>query len=274
MNELEKQALEDPFLAEAMEGYEQADISAGRHLSLLQRQLEGRIAQQQEEKKVFYFTWQRLSVAAAAGLLFISAGILFWMKGYNRHENQIASKEKRVEVKLTPHDSLGLSHNVAVPSFEKEGDQNLSAKADPSSIKLKGGKEPARYKSLQVVPDAEADKVSVTPVSKDTVSPALLNENRVAEIEVISAQPVSGWDKYREYLQNNIVLPDNKLKHGRVVVGFTIDSLGRPADFRIIKGLNEDCNNEAIRLIKEGPAWNHAPSAKNTEARVTVRFGK
>ena len=105
MHDLERRALEDPFLAEAIEGYAASPLTAGRHLSLLQKQLEERVAQQADDKNRFYFTWQRLSVAAAAGLLFVSAGILFWMKG-DKAENQLANRQKQVEVKLTPVDSL------------------------------------------------------------------------------------------------------------------------------------------------------------------------
>ena len=111
MHELEKQALEDPFLAEAIEGYSSAGESAYHNLSLLQRQLEERVVRKDENKSIFYFTWQRLSVAAAAGLMFVSAGILFWMKG-SRRDTQLAV-QKHVEVKLTPADSLGMQSNAA-----------------------------------------------------------------------------------------------------------------------------------------------------------------
>ncbi|PRY53922.1 hypothetical protein B0I27_103395 [Arcticibacter pallidicorallinus] len=106
MHELEKEALEDPFLAEALEGYSAFEGSAQPHLSLLQRQLEARIAENAEKKNIFYFTWQRISVAAAASLLFISASILFWMKGTNT-DSRLAGNAKNVEVTLTPGDELG-----------------------------------------------------------------------------------------------------------------------------------------------------------------------
>jgi hypothetical protein len=106
MHELEKEALEDPFLAEALEGYSAFEGSVQPHLSLLQRQLEARIADNAVKKNMFFFTWQRISVAAAASLLFISASILFWMKGTNT-ESRLADNAKDVEVTLTPNDKLG-----------------------------------------------------------------------------------------------------------------------------------------------------------------------
>lgn len=115
MHELEKEALEDPFLAEALEGYAEFDGLVQPHLSLLQRQLEERISEAAEKKNMFFFTWQRLSVAAAAGLLFVSASILFWMKGTN-NDSQLAGDPKKVEVSLTPGERIGLDEQREAPS--------------------------------------------------------------------------------------------------------------------------------------------------------------
>src|SRR5690606_37760354 len=72
--------------------------------SLLQRQLHERIVHLQENKKVFDLTWQRLSVATAAAVLFILSGILFWMNGHKAVPQN--SSEKQVEVSLIDPDSI------------------------------------------------------------------------------------------------------------------------------------------------------------------------
>jgi hypothetical protein len=110
MNALEQQALEDPFLAEALEGYAQ-NVHKGNDLSILQRQLHERIMLLQENKKVYDFTWQRLSVAAAAAVLFISAGVLFWMNT-QKPEPQMASNHKAVEANLMPLDTMNRLRNL------------------------------------------------------------------------------------------------------------------------------------------------------------------
>jgi hypothetical protein len=124
MHVLEKQALDDPFLADALEGYAR-NTHTGHDLSILQRQLHERIMLLQENKKVFDFTWQRLSVAAAAAVLFISAGILFWMK-FEKHEVQTASNDKQVETALTPIDSLNKMRNLPYKEKQIEPESNSS----------------------------------------------------------------------------------------------------------------------------------------------------
>lgn len=80
MYEIEREALDDPFLSDALEGYGmQAEVNHGK-LSLLQQRLAQRIEGKQEEKNRFYFTSQRLAVASVAAVLFVLALVLLWMK--------------------------------------------------------------------------------------------------------------------------------------------------------------------------------------------------
>jgi hypothetical protein len=102
MHEFEKQALEDPFLADALEGYSNSSPGARRQLSILQRQLAERITQQEVNKENFYFSWQRLSIAAAGGVMIILATVLFWMKA-DRASNV---REKNIEILIDGKGSL------------------------------------------------------------------------------------------------------------------------------------------------------------------------
>lgn len=104
-HQLEKQALDDPFLWEALEGYSVYRDPAA-DLSILQRQLHERIVHLQESKKVFDLSWQRLSVAAAAAVMFVTAGILFWMNSQKSPEQLASQSQKPVEVNVIDRDSV------------------------------------------------------------------------------------------------------------------------------------------------------------------------
>src|SRR5690606_36622013 len=71
-----------------------------KNLSILQHQLEERIARQQEDKNRFMFSWQRLSIAAVAAVIFILVGVLFWMK--MTLSVKPVAEEKWVETVLSP----------------------------------------------------------------------------------------------------------------------------------------------------------------------------
>lgn len=100
MHNLEREALNDPLLDEAIEGYRlQKDVDHGR-LSLLQQRLAARIAGTQKERDRFYFGSHRISIAATAAVLFILVIVLYYMR------SQIvgsAPEQRVVEVELPGH---------------------------------------------------------------------------------------------------------------------------------------------------------------------------
>ncbi|KYG80334.1 hypothetical protein AWW67_09130 [Roseivirga seohaensis] len=73
------------------------------------------------------------------------------------------------------------------------------------------------------------------------------------------AVPVMGMSEYKDYLEKSIIYPENESKtRGTVRVEFTINADGSLSNFEIKKSLGTAFDTEAIRLIKEGPAWQAA----------------
>lgn len=69
------------------------------------------------------------------------------------------------------------------------------------------------------------------------------------------ALPVVGMPEFKKYLAINIRRPTSEMREGIVKVVFNVANDGSVYDFVIIEGLSLLCDHEAIRLIKEGPAW-------------------
>jgi hypothetical protein len=87
-----------------------------------------------------------------------------------------------------------------------------------------------------------------------------------------SAHPVNGWSEYNKYLKERAISPDGKT--GVVKVSFTVNSNGRLSDFKILKGLSDAANNEAIQIITNGPAWITNSDRKPEIVKVRVKFAK
>lgn len=69
-----------------------------------------------------------------------------------------------------------------------------------------------------------------------------------------------GFAKFMDYIDINLIYPkDAKTKgvSGKVFVEFVINKDGSidNTTVKVLRGLNESCNNEAIRLMKECPNW-------------------
>ena len=92
------------------------------------------------------------------------------------------------------------------------------------------------------------------------------------------ARPIGGYQSFKGYLSDELKYPEKAKSEaiaGKVVVEFYVEADGRLTDFNIIKGLGSGCDEEAIRLIKEGPMWNPAKNEGQPyrkKVRVKVKF--
>jgi len=91
------------------------------------------------------------------------------------------------------------------------------------------------------------------------------------EIAYHAPAPVTGQTAFDNYLRTKTINPENKYS-GTVRVSFTVMPDGSLQDFRILRHLNNACDAEAIRVIKEGPAWIPASDGKPAKVKVRVKF--
>lgn len=93
------------------------------------------------------------------------------------------------------------------------------------------------------------------------------------------ARPENGFQDLNRYLRENIQYPEehkgSRIK-GNVTVVFTIETDGRISKIRVNKSLGEAFDQEAIRLIKNGPSWEPATDREGnsiaSEMKVSIRF--
>ena len=95
-----------------------------------------------------------------------------------------------------------------------------------------------------------------------------LSRKDSAEIE----EPEVGWGNYNTYVANNIQIPDNvrpKNTRSDVELSFDIDKTGQPINIKVTRSSQcKECDDEAIRLLKEGPKWKR--KGKKSKATVSI----
>jgi TonB family protein len=84
--------------------------------------------------------------------------------------------------------------------------------------------------------------------------------------------PMGGFDKFELYLAKNVQYPTGLSVSGSVRVQFYVQQDGSLTDFRVLKKLQPECDQEAIRVIKSGPAWLPAANGKAVRVKVDVKF--
>ncbi len=97
----------------------------------------------------------------------------------------------------------------------------------------------------------EPDQMSLAK-SNAPVSDLSLSANSV------KSHPVTGDSLYNQYLHNHLKYPAAARHNGTegdVIVQFTVEPDSTIRDIKIIKGIGNGCDEEAIRLIRQGPKW-------------------
>lgn len=181
MHQVEKLSLEDPFVAEALAGLSQSPRRT-QSLSLLQKQLQERVAQKPGEQRRWRITSQRLSIAATAAVLFVTVSLLFWMKE-NKRQELLASQPKKIDINIAPEAATTKPGVKETPQAQAAIDQAL---ADAKSNTL------ANNTKSKFVENKEIQSVAAAP-SLARKAPAQTNtstkERQLNEITVVATAP-------------------------------------------------------------------------------------
>ncbi|MEH3113136.1 carboxypeptidase-like regulatory domain-containing protein [Pedobacter terrae] len=219
MHFVEKQALDDPFVAEALEGLKQSP-KRRQTLSILQKQLYDRISEKPVKRKLWGITTQRLSIAATATVAFIAVSILFFMRETNRRNAEIAAHKKEgVLVRLDSSTSIASTQTKAKEEIvtqnttkatlidkaitaSKKGD--LAKNTKTNTIVVPAANQVAEVKAAKIASDnSRAKAMSRVSISDQKPNEAALREATVA------AEPAIGSNKIA--FSGNVVNQSNGL---------------------------------------------------------------
>lgn len=87
-----------------------------------------------------------------------------------------------------------------------------------------------------------------------------------------------GNDSLFAYIKRNIQYPQSALENrieGTVYVTFVVEKDGSLTGHRVLRGINEACDQEALRLVKNMPAWQpglHRNEPMRVQYNIPVKF--
>jgi hypothetical protein len=306
---LEREAMRDVFLAEALEGYDTVEGDHIRQIALLRTQLSAKT------RRV-----NRLAVAGiAAGLLFfLAVGSYFMLNRENENfvarydslsENVSAQKTEDAPVPaapdtaqteipsavreqktpaMPPPPAASTTENVIAETVEPPSNEIVAVEELQETPVLTDTLLLARQTQIEemeaaVAAEAQKPEVDTLTLARQT-RPALktgdgtLFDGLTAENDTERRRtsqkpyPKIGMAEYRKYLKESLIRPatgDCTGAKGIVRVEFNIDHEGKPHNFRIRKKLCDEADREAIRLIENGSLW---VGDKNKKITVDVSF--
>lgn len=310
MNRVEREALDDPFVAEALAGLSESPKRSLQSISLLQKQLHERVAEHKSFKKTSVITWQRLSIAAAAAVVFVAVSVMFWMKEEN-YQKQLAGRAKKVDVTIAPDPLEVVPPAVqAAPVIASEADEVRAKEIDKAVKAAKTNSYATRVKAKRSLPAAAPAQSDLSLRADDSVNAtnAALNEvavvgyaaraknvvvldsskvekavsGQVASVRirglaspsskaVLESQPIGGWHKLWSYIEKNNAFKGKELVGQFVQLEFKIGKDGTPEDVKVLKGADHKYEEEAMRLLLNGPKWEQ-PVKENTRMTFKIDF--
>lgn len=108
--------------------------------------------------------------------------------------------------------------------------------------------------------DPNADIVIDEPVGEAPKQAEVTEDNSIRDFASVEVLPefaggMAGWGKY---LQKNLKYPpiarENNIT-GRVIMSFVVEKNGQLTDIKVLRGIGGGCDEEAIRVLKNAPAW-------------------
>jgi TonB family protein len=218
MHELERQALDDPFLADALEGYEQRG-NQEQHLSDLQNRLQHRIIPTKKRLTL----WPALSIAASV-LLFIAVGG-WWL--FN-------SRSAGIQSELAAPDKTIVKNQPVMPAVK-------APLPKPDSAVLK----PASPEDLMIAGNGTGSVGQKTPAK--AYAPALADVAATPQAESVPAQSLRADDVASYMPERDQRLMANNAKSTKGVPA------GSP-EIRI-RGLSSPTSKEPLYVV-DGKVYN------------------
>jgi len=278
---IEKEAMNDPFLADALEGYEKTQGNHQREVSKLQKEItrrQRRITSKSINKKP-----NRLKAWSIAASVLIVVGVGTW---FLLDHSPIAKDIPQTVMFEEEIVAISPEADIIRDSVEKIPEKTPIAQATPEKANKK------EIQQIEVLDHNEAIQEDAMVMSEEESAPTPQTPPVIAqeaeakvmaraatevpvkdELKSTLPQPVTGIQAYMDYIQRNLKHPtDEECRDvkGAVVVMFKIGQSGRPYNIRVTQGLCSSINKEAIRLIINGPDWKKGQTSD--EATITINF--
>ncbi len=129
----------------------------------------------------------------------------------------------------------------------------------------------ATMNQLQLQPANAAIAANDETYKTDRYQAAIAN--KLPNYIVHDAEPIGGWVAFDQYLEKNKKpIFNNSSSVGQVIVSFEVNKKGELSGFKVEQSLSKAYDDEATRLIMQGPGWKLLKKVRKARVTVIVRF--
>ncbi|GHV56893.1 hypothetical protein FACS1894182_04430 [Bacteroidia bacterium] len=230
---LEKEAMHDSFLSDALDGYDKIHGNHPRQIEKLRKKI---IQKSSLRKKKYPLFWN-----IAAGILIlltIGSGVILYQ--FSTPANiQLAQQmpEEMLDIEMPDSDRMNMPVlRQTEKATEKQSASNLVVQAEVTTC---------------TVPVIQKDEVMVADAKETEEAKELTVTGSVSKI-------AGKKENFDDYVIRALVRPtDEECKEAKGVVTllFRVNENGRPYHITVKQSLCPSADTEAVRLLEEGPDW-------------------
>ncbi|MDP4762834.1 MAG: energy transducer TonB [Salibacteraceae bacterium] len=175
----------------------------------------------------------------------------------NRLKSELEKDKKSIQKPAATADSY---------AFEDTAEENTKLKEamSPEFVISEEVQQNVQYSSPQTI---SADEVSRIPSNNYKSVEKSAGKN--LDVTPKPAAPSVGNSAYKTYVANNLQKTEEMVS-GSVTLSFEFDKNGQPKKATVVKSLCEACDQEAIRLIENGPVWNVEDRKERATYTITI----
>lgn len=279
---IERKAMEDPFLADALDGFDTVDGEHAERIAAIRTRLS--VRGRKSNRRIMY-----VSVAASLFLCICVGG--YYLMNMNEQpliaqhvlsENKediierVISEEEQVEDIQTVSEPLEQEEQKIRSHVESGRGIVFSDTSSSSQPIVRKEVLPAQImtnEEAEIQLSSEVAAMEMRDYAEDSVVIAQmeigqisnkLNRSSDTESQMMASvssgkpEPEIGIEAYKKYLKDSMTRPRSGVcaeKKGDVIVEFKINGEGRPYHIEFKQKLCEDLDKEAVRLIQYGPVW-------------------
>jgi hypothetical protein len=282
MHAFEKAMMSDPFLADALEGFQTSDATlADKHLS----EINHKVSSKKDEAKVVGMSssakWIRV---AAMFIVLVGAGLITYYILNKPQENttiaaiesqpslpvdSISATDQSTSLQAAPLNATNDHPTTSSPVLKNDipmADGAVAAAPLASKRSAAETEESALSDTSVQIQALDARKMATTASAPKISDETSANQNS-------TAQPKDGWVKFQAYVDKEVDQAKEKnsaLTAMKVELEFSVDKEGNVADIKILSASNTEVAKVAADILRKSPRW--TPLANNARARIVINF--
>lgn len=258
-NLIERASMTDPFLLDAIDGFDSVKDNHAQKIEELSK----RFQKQRKTVSRPVLGYMTRIAAVAVVVLFVLGGYLF----FDSHKTSLYAQQQ------TNMNTI----EIFVPEvFYEENEAIIEEKNEVLSEKYKPNIENFRVNEIlnMTISKEEFEALNKELMRDDyqtTLEIYFPDDDEVIHSTTGKPEPKIGWSKYKSYLKDEMIRPTDFScgdVHGKVGLDFYINEKGEPYNIEVAYSLCGTLDNEAVRLVKEGPNW----TVGSEKVRVVIEF--